>query len=519
MLPAGEAVALLARGAGDERAAADPAATRRLAELCGRLPLARGSPRTAPRPIPTSAWPTWLRSWAPNATAWTSWPPMSRPPRVRAVFSWSYRALAPASARSFRLLGLHPGQDISTAAAAALLDAPVPETRQLLRTLTGGHLLIEETGRDRYQFHDLVCVYAAECAQVGEPDAQQAAAIRRLLTWYLHTADAFRRILNPDNRHVLLDPPPPSCRPSAFTTHRQAWHWAESELANLVPVLHKASTAGDDVPGLEAPGHGHGHLDLFGHMADIIPGLRSALTASRKLGDRTAEAWILASLAEAYPSVGQPDAAIECCQGALAISAGTSDWYSQWEAWHLEGTACLDLGRLGEAVDRLQQSLATARQASDIRTAGMSLTWLGAVHERLGAFEIAISLREQAVAALKQARNRWQYAFALQQLAEACHHHGRIGDAIGNYRQARAIFRQIGDRRTEADILLQLGHAQETAGQSDAARQSWQQALVIFEEFRDPRADQVRTQLRAEASKKASGTGSTATRSSITPDS
>ena len=148
----------------------------------------------------------------------------------------------------------------------------------------------------------------------------------------------------------------------------------------------------------------------------------------------------------------------------------------------------------------------------------MSLTWLGAVHERLGAFEIAISLREQAVAALKQARNRWQYAYTLQQLAEACHHHGRIGDAIGNYQQARAIFRQIGDRRTEADILLQLGHAQETAGQSDA-RQSWQQALVIFEELRDPRADQIRAQLRAEASKKASGTGSTATRSSITPDS
>ena len=40
MLPPGEAVALIARAAGDERAAADPAATRRLAELCGRLPLA-----------------------------------------------------------------------------------------------------------------------------------------------------------------------------------------------------------------------------------------------------------------------------------------------------------------------------------------------------------------------------------------------------------------------------------------------------------------------------------------------
>ena len=109
--------------------------------------------------------------------------------QVRAVFSWSYQALPPGPARAFRLLSLHPGLDISASAAAALLDAAVSETRQLLRTLTGGHLL-EETGRDRYRFHDLVRVYAAECAQVSEIESHRAAAARRLLTWYLHTAAA-----------------------------------------------------------------------------------------------------------------------------------------------------------------------------------------------------------------------------------------------------------------------------------------------------------------------------------------
>ena len=164
MLPPGEAVALIARSAGDERAAADPAATRRLAELCGRLPLALRitADRAAAHPHLSMA------DLADELTAERDRLDVlatdEQASQVRAVFSWSYRALAPASARAFRLLGLHPGQDISTAAAAALLDAPVPETRQLLRTLTGGHLL-EETGRDRYQFHDLVRVYAAECAQ------------------------------------------------------------------------------------------------------------------------------------------------------------------------------------------------------------------------------------------------------------------------------------------------------------------------------------------------------------------
>lgn len=506
MLPPGQAVTLIARVAGDERAAADPAATRRLAELCGRLPLALRITADRAATHPHLSMADLADELATEHDRLDVLAADEQTSQVRAVFSWSYRALAPAPARAFRLLGLHPGQDISTAAAAALLDAPVSETRQLLRTLTGGHLL-EETGRDRYQFHDLVRLYAAECAHAGEPEPHQVAAICRLLTWYLHAADAFRRTFNPDNRQVLLDPPPSLCRPPAFTTHRQAWHWAESEFANLVPALRQATRVGDDVLAWKLPVTVQVIFGLLGHAADIIPGLRSALTISRKLGDRTAETWVLASLAEAYLEVGQPDEAIECCQDALAISAGTSDWYSQWEAWHLEGTAYLELGRFSEAVDRLQQSLATARQAFDLRTEGMSLIWLGAVHECLGSFETAISLREQAVTALKQARNRWQYAYALHQLAEACHHHGRASDAIDHYQQAQAIFREIGDRRAEAGILLELGQAQETTGQADAARRSWKHALSTFEELGDTRADQVRARLRTGLSTKTSRTG------------
>jgi tetratricopeptide (TPR) repeat protein len=505
MLPCEEAVALIARIAGDERAAADPAATRRLAGLCGWQPLALRitADRAAAHPHLS------LADLAGELTAENdrldALATDEQASQVRAVFSWSYRALAPAAARAFQLLGLHPGQDISTAAAAALLDAPVPETRRLLRILTGGHLL-EETGRDRYQFHDLVRIYAAERARAGEPEPHRVAAICRLLTWYLHAADAFGRIFNPDHPHLPLDPPPSSCRPPAFTTHRQAWHWAESEFSNLTPVLRQAVMAGEDVLAWQLPVTFAVIYDLLGHLADAVPGLRSALAVSRRLGDRTAEAQILTLLAEPHVDFRRPDAdvrqleeAIECCQGAFAIYAETGNWYGQWAARQIEGLACLLLGRFSAAMDRMQRALATARQASDPRTEGMSLIWLGAVHERLGSLQVAIGLREQAVTALEQGRNRWQYAYSLQKLAEAYHHHGRTTEALGNYQQALAIFRQIGDRRTEADVLFQLGLTQKATGQHQAAQQSWQQALAIFEELRDTRASQVSAVLGAEA--------------------
>ena len=334
--------------------------------------------------------------------------------QVRAVFSWSYQALEPGPARAFRLLGLHPGPDISTPAAAALIDAPIPAARQLLRTLTGGHLL-EETGRDRYQFHDLVRVYAAECAQASEPESCRTAAIHRLLTWYLHTADAFFRTFNPDNRHVPLDPPPPTCSPPVFTTHRQALDWAESELANLIPAAPAGHSSRRRRHRLETPsGAGTRFRAHCGIYADLLPALHSALAATRRLGDRAAEGWILTDLAEAMSRRGRPARAAEFCQRALAISAETGDLYGQWAARHLEGISYLSRERFSEALDCIQQALVTARQASDLRAEGMSLIWLGAVHQHLGSPEAAIDLSRKAAAQLEKTGNRWQHAYAIQ---------------------------------------------------------------------------------------------------------
>lgn len=54
---------------------------------------------------------------------------------VRSVLSWSYDALTPAPARMFRLLGRHPGPDVSAAAAASLAGVPLREARLLLNEL------------------------------------------------------------------------------------------------------------------------------------------------------------------------------------------------------------------------------------------------------------------------------------------------------------------------------------------------------------------------------------------------
>ena len=77
---------------------------------------------------------------------------------ISAVFSWSYRGLGTEAARLFRLLGLHPGPDISIPAAASLAGLPHDQTRQLLDHLTRAHLLTEHAP-GRFEFHDLLRAY------------------------------------------------------------------------------------------------------------------------------------------------------------------------------------------------------------------------------------------------------------------------------------------------------------------------------------------------------------------------
>jgi DNA-binding SARP family transcriptional activator len=146
------------------RAEADPAATRKLAMQCARLPLAlcTAAELAATRPSAPLAWLVrqlghrhqrldLLSSGGDPRTA------------VRAVFSWSYQHLDHDSARAFRLLGLYPGTGIEPYAGAALMGTTVADARRLLMALARAHL-IKPADPVQYAMHGLLRIYAAELA-------------------------------------------------------------------------------------------------------------------------------------------------------------------------------------------------------------------------------------------------------------------------------------------------------------------------------------------------------------------
>ena len=98
---------------------------------------------------------------------------------VRAAFDVSYQALPDGTARAYRLLALVPGPDFGPGLAAAALAVPVGQGSRLLEALAEASLL-EEIGAERFRFHDLVRLYAAERAHADEPTEEIAATFARV---------------------------------------------------------------------------------------------------------------------------------------------------------------------------------------------------------------------------------------------------------------------------------------------------------------------------------------------------
>ncbi len=317
VLSAPEASELLIARLGPERAAAEPSAVPELATLCARLPLALSVvvARAAAAPnLPLPALAAELTELAGRLDALDAGDPAAN---VRTVLSLSYRHLPEPAARMFRLLGLHPGPDISAAAAASLTGAAPAAARAALRGLTRASLLTEVTP-GRYAFHDLLRVYAAE--QYNAADGIEAAT-RRLLDHYLHTAHRAQQLLYPGRELIGLDPPAAGVSPEAFSGKASALAWLEAEDQVLLKVTELAARAGFDVHASRLPVV----LYTFHHVCG--PWLTraracclQAIELCQAIGYSPGEAGTWDTLGVVLHRLGRPDEAVPCFLRAASLS-------------------------------------------------------------------------------------------------------------------------------------------------------------------------------------------------------
>ncbi|WP_073816069.1 ATP-binding protein [Kitasatospora sp. CB01950] len=479
-LPEPEAVALLRAVTAGHRPPDDPAKLAELARLCARLPLALRIAAERAASLPHLGLDDLIADLRDESALWDvlSVGDEEEADAVRTVFAWSYRALPEPAARLFRQLGLHPGPEFGLPAAAALAELTAGRARQLLDTLVGAHL-VEQTAPDRYQFHDLLRAYATDQAQQEESPARREAALRRVLDWYLHTADTAQQWLSPAEDRLPLEPPADGVQPLTFADHNAAVDWAERDRTNLLHAVRAAEAAGLDrhtwqlaaaswnAPAPSPPG------------ADWIPVGSLGLAAAERQGDRAARALLLTDLGMACTRINLLDTAEHHHRDALALWHELGDRANEAHALNLLGLGHLRRRQLDEAAAHFEQALAAFRHLGEAHWATTVLANLAGVHHHAGRPEPARSAAEQALAAYRATDDRRGEGNVLRLLSDILREQGQNGEALTFAQEAVEIALGLRNHRLEAFWLLALGDAQQATGQYTEALDAYHRSAAL----------------------------------------
>ena len=495
LMSTAEAGEFLAHRLGPDRVATEPAAVEQIVASCARLPLALSiaAARAQQSGFPLAVLSQELAAAHRRLDALDAG---DQSTRIRAVLSWSYRALTPPAARLFRLLGRHPGPDTSVAAAASLAGLSPPAARALLTELTRASL-INEHAPGRYMFHDLLGAYADELCHETETDDERRLAVLRLLDHYVHTAHAAERMLNParDPIPLPLAEPAPDATRERPGSDREAQGWLTAEHPVLLATLRLAADTGLDAHAWQLAWTLDTYLHWRGHWHDRVRVWRAAVAAADRLGVQVVAAYAHRDLARANNRLGCYDESRAHLGQALALFAEAGDRVGQA---HTHRTLASLYERQGEprrALHHDQQALTLFRAAGHCEGQADALNSIGWDHCLLGDHAEALTQCRQALALHRLIGDRWGEATTWDSLGYAHHHLKQHAEAIDCYQRALALVRALGDHYFEADTLTRLGDTQDAAGDAGAARGAWQDALAILTDLDHPRADDLRAKL------------------------
>ncbi|NUR82979.1 MAG: tetratricopeptide repeat protein [Nonomuraea sp.] len=489
-----EARELLARRLGSERVSAEPDATAEIIARCARLPLALAviAARAATHPaFPLAAIAGELPAARDNLDAFDADGPGTQ---VRRVFSWSHQGLGAGAGHLFRLLGLHPGPDLTLATAAALADLPVARARPLLAELCRAHLLTQHAP-GRYGFHDLLRAHAVELVQERVPETERRAATRRLLDHYVRAAHTAAMLLNPQRDPIPVAPAGDEAVGEEPVDRRSAWDWFTAECAVLVAAISQAAAQGFDGHAWRLAWALADFLDRRGMRHEHLAVQTVALAAARGAGDRLGQACTHSNLGWANTAVDRFDEAHGHFKLALDLYGELGE--PTGEA-RVHGNLSTMYGWRGchqDALAHAAQALALYRTAGHLTGQARALNAVGWFHAQLGDQEQALDHCRQSLDLHQRLGDLLGQANACDSLGYACHRLGRHEEAVSLYERAVDLFGEAGDRYHQADSLTRLGDALGEAGLPDAAAGAWRRSLALLEELEHPDADQVRARL------------------------
>ncbi|MER7467982.1 BTAD domain-containing putative transcriptional regulator [Streptomyces sp. NPDC097981] len=414
-----DGTALLAEVLGRERVLAEPVAARRLAELCGGLPLALrvAAARLAQRPGRS------LGAMAAELSDETRRLSLLdvEDTGVRAALRLTLQQLPGHVSRQFAHLGRHPGTHVDRYAAAALAGTDPAAAETALERLAVAHL-VTETAPGLWTLHDLVRLYARGLD--SGPDA-----LKRVLDHYIATALAAVAAAEPGNEECFPMPadflPPAAVREFGDRSVAVAWYAAERD--DLTLAVAAARDAG-----------------LHGRTWRIV------LTLWPLIVWRVRDGWV------------------PLLETGLEAARADAEQHGESRLLNVLGWVLIEEGRIAEALTRLKAASMLASRAGDLNAEANALIVLAVAQAALGDLDQAAEVCERAVELAREAGDRTIERLALQHLARHRVDAGEWRSALDTATEALAF----DDRAGTADvprILLLMVRGEALLGLGDKA--------------------------------------------------
>lgn len=496
-LPDTDARQLLSQRLGPARVDADPRALDEIAALCSGLPLALAmvAARAAiHESFNLEALAAELRATNDRLDALSGDDGFAD---VRTVFSWSYRTLSVEAARLFRLLSVHPAQDIGVPAAASLAGLPIRRTRRLLGELRGAHLVFEPAP-GRYLQHDLVRAYAAELVASQELSSGRTDLENRVVSHYVHTGlAASRHLTSLPQSAVQVDPLPEGVDPQPIAGYEEAMNWFRDEHKTLLTLVTQAIDNGHDSLVSQITGVLTDYFNRSGHWQDWAIIERLALEAARRTGDIAAQARALHMLARATAKLGDHEEACELLLLAIRLYRRLGDRLGEATVHRTFTCPATRLGKYTEALDHGLRALELYRAVGHEEGVGSSLNAIGWAYAKVNDHERALVYCTEALQRLQRTDVRRQQAATWDSLGYIHLMLAHVDEAARCYLQSADLYRELGDGYGNAVALSRLGDVYHHDNNPGAAAQVWRQALTILQELEHPDAGEVRHKLRS----------------------
>jgi DNA-binding SARP family transcriptional activator/tetratricopeptide (TPR) repeat protein len=446
----------------------DPGALDELARLCGYLPLAlriAAANLVGGQHATVADYVTALRDGDRMTELAIEGDPALA---VRTTFDLSYRALDDETRRMFRLLGAAPVLDFTVPSVAAACGVPPAGARGLLDRLVATSLVAQRG--NRYQFHDLIRVFATAQADAEDSAAARHAAGIRMLSHYLRTADRAVGLLYSATRRLEPLPVDDPTASAAVDSEATALRWLEQENCNLLEAVTRAAEVAEyRVYAWQLADALRGYFQAQGRAGEGLKICAAAQEAAQRSGNLLAEASVLDLRGLIYYNLSDYHRAIDQHTLALEVVRLSGDVHAETESLHNLGRVYAQLGLPAQAMSHHERALALSRESGNREAEALALNYIGVAHLSFGDAVDAIGWHERARDLSRRIGNRYTEARAINGLGLCSWTLGDLDRALAYHRESLALCVELGDRHGEAVAMICLAETHCDAGRYDEA--------------------------------------------------